>query len=109
MNFFHVYNDDCFAGLEKNGLINRDTGFKLQHCFAVPKHRLFNNAGNERDIKRGDVIHHEADRTVTVNFREAVTPELLVEGAQGSVTIQRVDDKAYRVHIPATSFVILAF
>ena len=43
MRFFHVYNDECFAGLEKNGMINSDTGFKIQHCFAVPKDRLFNN------------------------------------------------------------------
>ena len=43
MKFFHVYNEDCIKGLEKNGLINKDTGFKLQHCFAVPKERLFNN------------------------------------------------------------------
>jgi hypothetical protein len=43
MKFFHVYNDDCLKGLEKNGLINKDTGFKIQHCFAVPKERLFNN------------------------------------------------------------------
>lgn len=43
MKFIHVYNDDCLIGLEKNGLINKDTGFKIQHCFAVPKERLFNN------------------------------------------------------------------
>ena len=42
MKFFHVYNEDCFRGLEKNGLLNADSGFKLQHCFAVPKERLFN-------------------------------------------------------------------
>lgn len=42
MKFFHVYNDDCFVGLEKNGLINKDTGFKIQHCFAVPEERKFN-------------------------------------------------------------------
>ena len=42
MKFFHVYNEDCFKGLEKNGLLNADSGFKLQHCFAVPKERLFN-------------------------------------------------------------------
>ena len=42
MKFFHVYNEDCFKGLEKNGLLNADSGFKLQHCFAVPKDRLFN-------------------------------------------------------------------
>ena len=43
MKFFHVYNEDCILGLEKNNLINKDTGFKIQHCFAVPKERLFNN------------------------------------------------------------------
>ena len=42
MKFFHVYNEDCFKGLEKNGLINKDTGFKIQHCFAVPYVRKFN-------------------------------------------------------------------
>lgn len=43
MKFIHVYNEDCFVGLEKNGLINKDTGLKIQHCFAVPRERLFNN------------------------------------------------------------------
>lgn len=42
MKFFHVYNDDCFVGLEKNGLINKDTGFKIQHAFSVPENRKFN-------------------------------------------------------------------
>ena len=42
MKFFHVYNDDCFQGLEKNGLINKDTGFKIQHAYSVPAGRLFN-------------------------------------------------------------------
>ena len=42
MKFFHVYNDDCFKGLEKNGLINKDTGFKIQQCWSVPEHLLFN-------------------------------------------------------------------
>ncbi|MBR5542929.1 MAG: hypothetical protein IKU65_02385 [Oscillospiraceae bacterium] len=43
MKFFHVYNDECFEGWEKNGMINRDTGFKLQNVFCVPKERQFNN------------------------------------------------------------------
>ena len=42
MRFFHVYNEECFEGLEKNGLINKDTGLKIQHCFSVPKERQFN-------------------------------------------------------------------
>lgn len=43
MKFFHVYNEDCYKGLVKNGMLNADSGFKIQHCFAVPKERQFNN------------------------------------------------------------------
>lgn len=43
MKFFHVYNEDCFKGLEKNGFINKNTGFKIQNVFSVPEKRLFNN------------------------------------------------------------------
>ncbi len=43
MKFFHVYNEDCFKGLEKNGLINKNSGFKIQNVFSVPNERLFNN------------------------------------------------------------------
>ena len=70
---------------------------------------VFNNSGNERDIKRGDIIHPEADRTVTVTFKEATTPQKLVEGANATVGLERVDEKTYKLHIPATSFAILAF
>ncbi len=42
MKFFHVYNEECFKGLEKNGLLNKDTGFKIQQSRNVPKERQFN-------------------------------------------------------------------
>ena len=42
MKFFHVYNEDCFKGLEKNGLLNKDTGFKIQHAFPMPAEKKFN-------------------------------------------------------------------
>jgi len=42
MKFFHVYNEKAFKGLEKNGLINKDSGFKIQHCFAMPFEAKFN-------------------------------------------------------------------
>lgn len=42
MKFFHVYNEECFKGLEKNGFINKNTGFKIQHAFSVPTERKFN-------------------------------------------------------------------
>lgn len=43
MKFFHVYNEQCYEGLVKNDMLNEDSGFKIQHCFAVPKERQFNN------------------------------------------------------------------
>ncbi len=42
MKFFHVYNEDCFKGLEKNGMLNKNTGFKIQHFFSMPVNRKFN-------------------------------------------------------------------
>ena len=42
MKFFHVYNEKYFEGLVKNGLINKDTGFKIQHVFAMPEELKFN-------------------------------------------------------------------
>ena len=42
MKFFHVYNDWHLEGLEKNNLINEDTGFKIQHVFSMPGELKFN-------------------------------------------------------------------
>lgn len=42
MKFFHVYRHDWVEGLEKNGLLNSESGFKLQHNFPIPKNFLFN-------------------------------------------------------------------
>ena len=43
MKFFHVYNDRAIGGLEKNGLINSESGFKMQHVFSVPLDMQFNS------------------------------------------------------------------
>ena len=42
MKFFHVYNDQYFEGLVKNGLINEDSGFKIQHVFSLTEDMKFN-------------------------------------------------------------------
>ena len=42
LKFFHVYNDWHIKGLEKNNLINEDTGFKIQHIFSMPEDLKFN-------------------------------------------------------------------
>ena len=52
MKFFHVYNEDCICGLEKNGLINEDSGFKIQHAFSVPEEKKFNSIA-----KKGGKLH----------------------------------------------------
>ena len=43
MKFFHVYNEECFEGLVKNGMLNQDSGFKVQNVFSVPRERQFHN------------------------------------------------------------------
>lgn len=53
MRFFHVYNDNHIKGLEKNGLINKNTGFKIQHCFAVPNNLKFNEYA-----KKGSALYN---------------------------------------------------
>ena len=42
MKFFHVYNEEYFDGLVKNNLINKDTGFKIQHNFSMPSRLKYN-------------------------------------------------------------------
>lgn len=47
MKFFHVYNEESVKGLEINGFINKDTGFKIQNNYIVPGDRRFNNYAAE--------------------------------------------------------------
>ena len=42
MKFFHVYNEKYFEGLVKNNFINKNSGFKIQNCFAMPESERFN-------------------------------------------------------------------
>lgn len=42
MKFFHVYNEQYFEGLVKNNFINKNSGFKIQNCFAMPEEQRFN-------------------------------------------------------------------
>ncbi|MBP0990257.1 MAG: hypothetical protein J5874_03665, partial [Oscillospiraceae bacterium] len=52
MRFFHVYNEKYFAGLEKNGMLNKDTGLKIQHVFSMPEELKFN-----RYAAKGSRLH----------------------------------------------------
>lgn len=42
MKFFHVYNDKYFKGLVKQGFINKNSGFKIQHDFPMENSKKFN-------------------------------------------------------------------
>lgn len=53
MKFFHVYNDAYFKGLEVNGLINEESGFKIQHVFPLPEAMKFNQYA-----AKGSKLHH---------------------------------------------------
>ena len=57
MKFFHVYNEKYFDGLVKNDLINKNTGFKIQHCFAMPEEAKFN-----RIAAQGGKLHSLFER-----------------------------------------------
>lgn len=52
MKFIHVYNEQYFEGLVNNGLINKNSGFKVQHCFSVPEEIKFN-----RIAAKGGKLH----------------------------------------------------
>ena len=52
MKFFHVYNELCFEGLVKNGLLNQDSGFKIQHIFRLTEDMKFN-----RLAAKGSKLH----------------------------------------------------
>ena len=42
MKFIHVYNEKYFDGLVKNDMLNKDSGFKIQHNFSMPNEAKFN-------------------------------------------------------------------
>ena len=42
MKIFHVYDERTNIGLEKNNLLNEDSGFKIQHVFSQPNDKKFN-------------------------------------------------------------------
>jgi len=69
---------------------------------------IFNNDGNERDLKKGNILHREADRRVTISFKEPTTPHILKE-ALGSCSLEKIDDKTFEATIPAAGFAIIGF
>ena len=68
---------------------------------------IFNNEGNERSSDKGDEINHAYDKRVTVTLKDG---ELSVfKPAIGKMDLERIDDKTYRITIPAADFAIFIF
>ena len=42
MKFFHIYDDHFIKGLEKNGLLNKDSGLRIQQSYRFPNNIKFN-------------------------------------------------------------------
>ncbi len=85
MKFFHVYNERCYEGLTKNNLINEDTGFKIQHSFAMPSEYKFNSIAAKgtrlHSMIKNDRIPFYVDRiTGGITYHKyAFDPELIRE------------------------------
>ncbi len=77
---------------------------------------IFNNEGNERSLEAGDTVDTNADKRVTVTFKNEVNLDL-VKSSLGSATvigtkkieITKIDNKTYSIMIPATGFAIFKF
>lgn len=69
---------------------------------------IFNNEGNERDVKFGDIIHSEADKKVKVEFKVPVKLKVKHQAVK-KAEIKKIDDKTYNVLVPAAGFVVFEF
>ena len=69
---------------------------------------IFNNEGNERSVKHGDVVRHEADATVTVTLFQDCDLTPIVTTSQ-DITVTRIGEREYRIQMPATELAIFTF
>lgn len=69
---------------------------------------VFNNEGNHRSLKQGDVIDRNADEVVTVTLRE-VGELSVIKASSEEIKVTRLDDKTYSVYLPATEFAVFGY
>ena len=67
---------------------------------------IFNNEGNERSVRHGDVIRREADATVTVRLKDPSQISVRITTAP-SLEIIKKDDRTYQIRLPATELAVL--
>ena len=69
---------------------------------------IFNNEGNDRDMKLGNVIDHRADRRVKVTFKEKAQLDVVRSFCDG-IKVEKIDDKNYYVTVLATELVVMTY
>ena len=69
---------------------------------------IFNNEGNYRARPVGDTIDKNADRRVTVSFKDAANLTS-IKLSTPDVKIEKQDDKTYFVTVPAAGFAIFEY
>ena len=82
MKFFHVYNDWHIKGLEKNNFINEDSGFKIQHKFAIPEQLKFNKLA-----AKGVTVAQLYQALSSQIKTEATSADITVDNTSVTVTI----------------------
>lgn len=119
----HGKDHSVLAGGDRDALTRqiRDLSEKLLPCTSDNLHWLlsedekgrryvtvFNNEGNRRSIHNGDNLIPEADASTVLTFHGPAKPEIFRAGGEG-VTLQRLDEHRWRLHIPAAGFAILRY
>ena len=69
---------------------------------------VFNNEGNERDLFKGDIIHHEADKIVMLTMKKASEPAI-IQASSKNVKIEKIGDGRFALTLPATDFAIIKY
>jgi len=69
---------------------------------------VFNNEGNERDLFKGDIIHHEADKIVMLTMKKASEPAI-IQASSKNVKIEKIGDGRFALTLPATDCAIIKY
>ena len=89
MKFIHVYNEKYFDGLVKNDMLNKDSGFKIQHNFSMPNEAKFNEIE-----KKGGKLYNYIKAFDALEFSYDMN---MVHNPTATTVWFDYNDKSYRV------------
>ena len=69
---------------------------------------VFNNEGNERDLSKGNIIHHEADKVVMLTMKDAAEPRI-IQAASGNVKLENAGNGQFALTMTATEFAVIQY